>query len=422
MPTVTPLAATHSLPGHFKSLPLLRKDCARVGRFILPERHGHGPTVLDISPARMDRWIHTFASMRRSGIRIDLTIDHEPGAAGRIGEIIELYRCGDKSFEPDPTGMHLAFVCRPADMQALPIILRNPEASLELEQPHRDGLGQLHQEAITAISLVRQPVIPGQRPFEILNRVLDAGRSIDARQVVRASRIGKEPPTARYTASSAIPQVNPKRSNLSRSLNMNPQETLTRIAELIELNTEDTQTEPDDLLIRRIDQIARQAQRAGTLEDELADMRTQRDELAGRIDALEDEHARPEPDIDDDALEDMAESQRSRLDRLVDEGRINPAAAVKLAASLFGQPGSRPAICLSRRAATFAGLDMPLARAVLDALALNTPLITDQRTGPQLLALHRARIDGDERTPAADGQLKAWVQEVNHPGRTLPAL
>lgn len=402
---------------------LLRKDCARTGEFWVPGAAGaHTPSRLTITDDRLTRWIHTFHLMQQQGVRVDLTLDHQPHTRARVGRITHLYRCSASDLTADPQGTHLAFICEPGHPELLPLILQNPEASIELSTNFQDGLGRHYPEAITAISLVRHPVIPGQRPFELLNPItqtwsapFQAPAALDQqadqprhRQPQKLSRTRLTPSRSNKTQTQA-PRTQP-----NRRTTMNQEHLLTQLADAVGMTPTETESLDADLLIDQVRQLRVTQQDAKSLRQQVDELLEERDTLAARLDESADAASQPFPAIEEDALEDLVDGYRSRLDRLVDEGRISPACSLKLGNILFGQPGERPAICLSRRAATHAGLPSPPARAILDALSLNPPFTGSERSGPQLLALSHPN-PGTPRNQDLNHALKQWIEQANHP-------
>lgn len=130
-----------------------RKDVIRTGRFFVPKMR----LWLEVTPDRMDRWVSTFDLMRRRGVKVDLTLDHlDPGSAeSKRGELVRLQRLGDTLYADVEV----------ADAETELLLARCPEVSLELDQGFQDGLGNTYDEALTAVTICRQPVVPGQQPF-----------------------------------------------------------------------------------------------------------------------------------------------------------------------------------------------------------------------------------------------------------------
>ena len=99
--------------------------------------------------------------------------------------------------------------------------------------------------------------------------------------------------------------------------------------------------------------------------------------------------AKAAPEIDADALDMAADGVGVRLSRLVDTAKLTPAARAKLEPILLGTNTKRPAIMLSRKAAVAAGIDAPLANAILAALEDNDALTLAKMLGDKAVVLSR---------------------------------
>lgn len=138
----------------------------------------------------------------------------------------------------------------------------------------------------------------------------------------------------------------------------------------------------------------------------LATFKTSHDESTAKVEELEGQLAEAQkaatagklPEVDEDVLEDTAESRTSELQQLVKEAKITPAVSDALAAALIGKPGKRLALGLSTKTAKALGLVSPLAKAVIDALKLNDPVKLGEVSKRQTLALGRDVPDADAVT------------------------
>lgn len=145
-----------------------------------------------------------------------------------------------------------------------------------------------------------------------------------------------------------------------------------------------------------------------------ADLETARTNLSrvqGELDqAREGLKNKAMPEVDPDAMDAAVENVTTKLSLLVERGRITPSVKDKLAAVLLGTDKSRPAICLSRKAATHVGLAGPLAAAVIEALegndAAQLAKLAGTKTGPQV-KLSRENPDGTEDHKIDAAELKA---------------
>jgi hypothetical protein len=132
-----------------------RKDAARVGNWVARNPITGEDLHLKITPERIAEWVAKNKLMRSNGVSVDLTIDHQRGAKSKIGSVDALDMDGDL----------LMFDSTAADDEAAKLCQRVKEVSIEIEPNVKDGKGNSYGEAITAISVVRKPVISGQGDF-----------------------------------------------------------------------------------------------------------------------------------------------------------------------------------------------------------------------------------------------------------------
>jgi hypothetical protein len=256
---------------------------------------------------------------------------------------------------------------------------------LELEKGVTDGNGAKYPEAITAVTITPKPVVPDQEPFQ----KIAASRNSGNRDVIilHLSAI-QEPKPSGPPSAAAVPQAP------ARSIPMPV--TLTAEQSTALLTTLGLSGVPDDQvagkLIEGVTGLASKSRehdsKVATLSRELETVKASLTEAAKA----------KAPDVDVDALEEAADSVKTKLGLLVDKARITPAVHTKLSALFLGAEGRRPAICLSRKAATHAGLAAPLAKQVIEALEENDPVALaktlGEKSGPQTISLSRSVPDG----------------------------
>ncbi len=356
-----------------------RKDCLRIGRFIAREAVSGRRVELEVSGDRLDRWVAAFNAMRSQGIEVDLTVDHGTDARSRRGCVLSLFRASADGSRliADPAGDVLAFDAELTDEETALLAWRCPHVSVEIEPDLVDGRGRHYGEAITAISIVRQPVVAGQRPFERIA----AGRIRSAECLLLH---GHDEITQRWPRR----RLGRKQSFHGASGMFNEQQ-VQRLCRLLEVGESEAGDSIGEIICKRIELALHDRDRAR----EALQMAKQQGGMRGEGET-----------VDPELIEEAAENCREKLDRLIEQGRLSPAAGEKLANALLGETGSRPAICLSRGAASNAGLSQPLARAVLEALAENEPVRLGEQTGAQVVALSRrepaqnAEVDEQELT------------------------
>lgn len=330
-----------------------RKDAVKVGTY----SHPTDGWTEKFNTGRMDRWCSTFKKMRDAGVDVEFFADH--GTPGdRVekvrGYIEDMYRDGDDLMVvvemTGDDGMKIAESCR--------------NVSVELDE-FTDAKGNDYGEAIVAVVACEKPVVPGQRPFER----------------IAASRTGSKP-------NRKIPILT-LAADPPEETDMTP--LLEAIGKLVGADdiTEDNAIEK---MLAFGTSHTEQGTEVTTLKGQLADLETKAGK--GKM-----------PEVDEDAIEDMAEAREAELDGLVTAGKITPAVRTKIAAALIGEPGKRRALGLSTKVAKHLGFTTPLAKQVIAALKENDPAVLmklREKTGPQRLTL--TREDG------ADDDDK-WVDE-----------
>lgn len=136
-------------------MPTYKKPVIRSGTFHLPQPGGK-TFELSVDAARMNRWIEAFRAFRASGNKISLTHDHLQSVEAVIGEVTELSLNAAGELEA-------GFVTDRADLVEGE---GKGEVSIELDRNVILGNGRRFAEAVTAVSIVRRPVVAGQLPAE----------------------------------------------------------------------------------------------------------------------------------------------------------------------------------------------------------------------------------------------------------------
>ncbi len=367
------LSAPQAKPFASTGTPLVYlKDVIRTGNFFVPQ----AKTWLNVTPERIDKWVANFARMQQAGVGVSFTTDHQRTADAKRGNISRLYRDGDTA----------VFEFSPPDAETETMIKRCPDVSLELEFDVKDGTGAVYDEAITAITATPDPVVPGQRPYQLI-----AASKNDNARIVRMSAIYQQNKDGTF----------PKRSN-----RMTP-EHLTRMQSALGMKPDATEEETVSAALERLEKAKKDAADAKTetgdnKDQELKDAKDEADKTKKELArVLKLSKASGAPEIDPDALEAFSEARTAEVNALVAANKITPAVAKKLCASLIGEPGSRPAICLSTKAAAHAGLDGPIAKAVLEALKDNDPVLlhklAGEKSGIQAVKLERTETGNQDK-------------------------
>lgn len=339
-----------------------RKDAIRVGTWHARHPATGEPVQLNVTPERLDRWVSNFARMQANGVGVDLTVDHKRGAESRRGSVVSLYRDGDKLF----------FDSEPADQDAEALLKRCPEVSIEVDPDVRDGAGNVYDEAITAISLCRKPVVTGQQPFERIAASRDDLRTGDAAPMWCFAN----PPDD---------TTNPPGSHAMKLTD----EQAKTIREKLGLPADAKDEQATEKLMLSLDAAAK----VPDLEAKVAEGEKKRGDLASEL-ATAKEKSEPLK-LSRDVQGVLEEAVDTKIGTLVERGSLTPAAAEKLKGAL-----KSGALMLSREAN---GGETSRAMQVLEALAENKAeellKLAGERSGPQAIVLSR-------ETPGGEGQPK----------------
>ncbi len=365
-----------------------RKDVIRSGKFFVP----HANVWLDVDQSRMDRWVAAFGRMKSAGVPVKFTVDHRREAEAVRGEVVNLFRAGDV----------LKFDVEVQDTAAETAILRNRDVSLELEPNVVDGRGNQYAEAVTAISLVSDAVVPGQSPFQRIA----ASRENDDSTLLLLGAIKEQ-------------------DSIIRRSSMTPDH-LKRMQTAMDLKPETTEEDTLSEAVKRLEKAKEDATHAketggDNRDQELADAKKEADDTKKELGRAREQilllSKSGIPSVDPDALEAFAEARQAEIDGLVRDGKITPAVAKKLCASLIGEAGHRPALTLSTKAATAAGLSSPLAKAVLEALKDNDPVLLGKLVGEKSGLQHSVALGRPVDAPAHDPKVTEEMKNMAYPGK-----
>jgi len=159
------------------------KPVIPVGRFVKRGKDGRKIFELDVTPARQQGWVDTFKAMKQNGVAVkvmdetgNFTIEapkavlskNHAGAWDKgqkrlaklaenvVGETVDMFVDGN----------WLNAVVEVKGRESIDLVQRNKDTSPEIDPCRIDGTEQKYGEAITAISIVANPLIPGQTGFE----------------------------------------------------------------------------------------------------------------------------------------------------------------------------------------------------------------------------------------------------------------
>jgi hypothetical protein len=348
------------------------KDVIRAGQFFVP----HMGIWLDVDTKRIDDWVTQFSRMHANGVNVPLTIDHAQTADAVRGSITRLFRQGDE----------LMMECEVPDDDSAALLARCPHVSLELEKKVKDGTGASYDEAVTAVTITPKPVVPDQQPFQRIAASRDGAADPSGKNDVVVLRL------------TAIKDPQHKGAPLNPARSTPMPVTLTAEQATALMTALGISGVPDDQVAGKlVEGVTGLATKVKGHDTTIASLNT---ELTTVKASLTEAGKAKMPEIDVDALEEAADSTKTKLGLLVEKAKITPAVKAKLEGIFLGSDGKRPAICLSRKAAAHAGLPAPIARAVIEALEDNDAAALSktlgEKAGPQTVRLSRDIPDGGD--------------------------
>jgi hypothetical protein len=340
-----------------------RKDAIREGRFFAPNPAGGAALELPVDGDRLNRWVSAFRRMQANGVKVDLTIDHNDSAEAKRGEVVDLFRAridDDGRVIPDPKGPVLGFDCDFADADAAKLAHRCPEVSIELEPAVEDGAGNTYGEAITAISIARQPVVGGQAPFQKI-AASQGARTDDKAVVALAANTATTPAS---TGSNSPMFTDEQKQQIREKLGLD------------ESAGDDQMAEGLMGLLDKPAEVEQLSQQVDTLKTEKAEL----------------SRANKPIQLSQDVRGVLEEGIDTKIDTLVTQHKLTPDAADKLKASLKTGP-----TMLSREAN---GGEQSRAMQIIAALETNDPAqlvtLTTQHSRTQTLS---RQVEGDASGP-----------------------
>ena len=317
---------------------LFSKDMIKVGVY----EHPFDGWKLEVTPERMDRWIASFKLMKERGVDVEVVKDHSFQADDAVGLLVDMYRGEDSNGRATLFGVHEII-----GDDAIKLAGRVKNVSIWLERDFVDGTGHSFGEAIIHSSIVQQPIVPDQQGFV----------------PIAASRGRGKAASMRLSLTGDVPMD---------------------IAKWRELLGAGDDLTDENLLERVGDRLSKLGDEKKKSDDQVTALSQDVEQLKGKITDLEAKAAgRGEPKVDPDAIEMMAEGANDKIDGLAAKGNITPAVAASLKGILVGNAGARNAKALSR---TASGDATPLAKAIIEALAGNDPVVLHEVTRGQSLS------------------------------------
>lgn len=321
-----------------------RKDVIRVGTFKHPEKGW----TLDITVARIGKWLATFQDMLGHGVEVPLKRDHKPGSDNVLGYIRGLALDGEILFA----------TVEARGEQAIELCQRVNRVSIEIHPDFVDGEGRHYGEAVVGLALTGEPVVPAQDGFVPIAASL-GGNATEGPELV---------PDPKPTPEGGDDQMDFAQFTKLLGVEVTDEATL-------HAGIKAAFKAKDDGYAKAL---------AAAKEKSSAAITAAREEGAIKMDPL--------------AADAWVELTEASLANLVKSGNLLPAVAKKLAPVLVGTPGARPAFMLDRRAAG-EGADKCIARQIVDVLSENDPIALGEATKAQVRTLDREAPDGPDATP-----------------------
>ena len=332
-----------------------KKDIIHSGHYQHPKEEWE----LDVDQKRMDKWIDTFHKMKANGVDVEIVRDHSDKADDVLGYTVDVFREGDKLIAiPEMIGQ-----------ESIDLAERVKNVSVLIDRDFTDGTGTHYGEAITHISIVQSPVVPGQEKF----------------LPIAASRGG---------ATNRIPYLYLGVKKMSTLL-----ETLTELIGAGDALTDET---AEGLVKSYFEGSAK------VYDDLTAQVESLTADIK-KLKAEADKVTEPAPnpvEMDEDTAEQAAEAADQRLSMLVQQGKITPAVQIKLSAVLLGETGKRNVMALSIKGQSS---KKSLTTQILDALKDNDIIKLGEQTGAQVTL---SRVTPDATAEAVDKDLQAEMTKT----------
>jgi hypothetical protein len=330
-----------SLGNTMESVPLYYfvKDILHVGHY----EHPLGRWKKEITQEKLDEYVTTFAAMKANGVKIPFVVDHSSNVADGRGEVIDMFRDGDKLIAK------IRVAGEDAAMQTASV----PEVSVEINNVI-DGNGNKYGEAIEAVSHSQFPVLPNQQSFVPVAASRRRGVALHLSAAKRRASM----------------KLDPEQKAKLQKLCVDSGKTVDEIAAMTD----------DDLISFGLETLlgasdpAAQAEAMSKVQSENTDLKQQLSRRPAEV-------APPNEEV----LYERGIRVKGRLDQLIADQLIDPATGEKLLARLTKQAGKANAFMLSRHGDASDCEAMEL----IEILAANKPSPVGEKSGQQVRELSR---------------------------------
>jgi hypothetical protein len=300
---------------------LFRKAIARIGKFV-----DQGGKRFEITAAHLSHWATTFRKMKRAGIEVGIPSSHDAEFDSRenMGRVVDMW----------PEGDRLIAKCECVGDDAIRAATRN-NCSINSPVSWRDGEGRTWKQAITHLALTPRPIIPGLESFV----PIEASHRKDAEM----------------------------------------EEFLKKLKEMLGLKEAPADEEAALVAIKA-------SFEAGSSErKELEKTITQLKKKSKKGEPKDEGDPKPTPQPDGMTLSLALENRGAKITRLLEQGRIKPSQAKKLAELFIGEQDAaadESPLVLSFQKGWHGVFD-----SVMTVLEENPAVKTDESTGIQSLRL-----------------------------------
>lgn len=323
-PDGLPSSVTVKIGDELKQVPVayFAKDVIAAGAY----RHPSTGESFTVTPARIDKWVHTFNAMRAAGFEVPTPTDHaaglpEPRSAtlvlsrDNLGFVVKAERVGDR----------LRLIHQVIGEDAVQVALRN-RASIYVHPNFVDEKGRAWGEAIVHSSYTPIPVIGGMGSFV----PFAASREQPPAPVFVLSREGTMPMTPEQKKKVVAMLVASGKSQ----------------AEAEAMSDSDLLDFLISQLTDEVGELSREKKKAAGLATEVATLKSEKAALEGRVGELSRAAVPPDAEV----LGQRLDATIERIDILTERQRITPAQATRLKSMCKTADGKPSPLMLSRAA------------------------------------------------------------------------
>lgn len=348
-----------------------KKEICRDGTY----KHPNDGWTANINKDRRANWVAVFDEMKKNGVAVPVPISddedhHKVTPKNNGGYVIGMENDGKSLFA----------ILEMVGKDAIDAAGRN-DVSVFVEQGFTDGKGVNYGEAVTHVCLTPTPIVPGLDGFIPIAASRSGGKKPLTQAAAFSYDDGNEPPPL-------VEQGKMDIAALRKLLGAGEELTEENALEVLGERLEGDSTKINDLTKSHTD-------------------------LKAEFEVFKTENPKSEdaPKLDPDVEDDLAEGAQGKLDKLVADGKVTPAASEKLAAALIGPEGKRNGFALSRK---ISGMSRSIINVVCDALGANDPVELNKiHTKIQTVAMTRTTPGGEpDSGKPTEGQQELMDEQI----------